>query len=783
MFILLKKELKKHKFNLLGLFILFVVIAISLISALSIQINSSKYITDQMNDLGFGDLTVWVNADDNIENITKQVSVLNEVESVNTEQLIYAGYSIGQNHSDNEGQLIPYDTSQYNYRFLNSELNRYIDAISIRTGEIYISPAMHSMYDISLGDQILFDITRQGEPIAFTVAGYFEDPFMGSSMIDMKSFLINQEDFLSLTNMIDNTSDFNKLARNGAMLHIFQNSNSNLSSNQFNKLLNNQTTIGNITEFIYTQSSIEGFMMIQQNMFSGFLIAFVIVLLIVSMVVIGYSITHSIELEQKDIGILKTIGFNTTTIRIIQISQYFICITLSFIVALLLSLPLIEYISVMMVTSTGLLVPSLIPYSLCLICLCSILILMIIFIILKTQKIKKISPIQTIQGSGPQLSLKNRKNVPINKNQLLFSLSIRQLLANKRKYIGTGIISIVLVLFLSMIGRINTWLGPNGEGLMNAFSVAQHDLGVQPLTRFDMQQAENIISSYANIEDTYMLAMESVRIDGVDFTANIIDDTSLLHIISGRTVQNDNEIVITEFVANDLGIEIGDSVTISSETNNSDYIIVGIYQCANEMGANLAMIDEGYRKIGRDNPYIWCYHYILSDHSSNELIMQELQNRYPMDLAVHTNSWSGLDGIVNTMHLLTYAMYGVVIIFILITVILIGSQILRSQQNDMAIYKSIGFYSHELRLSFAISFAVIVFIGALIGMIAGMLICDNIIANLVQLFGIGEFRSNLALSNTLFPVMIITFVFSGFAYISSSKMKYIALTTLIKNDI
>ena len=42
-------------------------------------------------------------------------------------------------------------------------------------------------------------------------------------------------------------------------------------------------------------------------------------------------------------------------------------------------------------------------------------------------------------------------------------------------------VAVLLVFFSSAIGRMNRWLGPEGEGLMNAFSAADHDLGVQPM--------------------------------------------------------------------------------------------------------------------------------------------------------------------------------------------------------------------------------------------------------------------------------------------------------------
>lgn len=775
---LLRKELKKNKISLVGIFILFLIISLSLMSAISIYLNSSAYIQSQMNNLGFGDMTAWVNDNEDIEHITQEIKDMEEVEGVSTQPLIYAGYTIRDSHSDSEGQLIEYNPSQYDYRIINQNLNGYIEDIVIQPGEIYITPALHSMYDISIGDEITFDISRQGEPQSFVVSGYFEDPFMGSSMIDMKSFLICQSDFKQITQLIDDTSDFNKLARNGAMLHIFQNNSFTLSNTQFNQVINSETELGNVTEFVYSQSSIFGFMMILQNMFTGFLSAFVIILLIVSMIVIGYNISHSIDLEKKDIGVLKTIGYRSITIRMIQILKYLTSIVTAILFSVILS-PFVKLIARQMVTSTGLLIPINIPYILIFIIFIFMILIIGLFIFLKTKKMNKISPVQTIQRNHISISKHQMKISMIHKRGLLSSIAFRQLLSDKRRYVGVFIISFVLVLFLSLVGRINTWIGPHGEGLMDAFSVASHDIGVQPLTQFDMTHVDELISRYATVEDTYQLAMQNVRIDGTDYTANIIDDPSLLHIITGQTANRDDEVVVTEYVANDLGIDIGDSIHVAYQNHNFDYRVVGIYQCANEMGANIAMNTQGFEKISSIQGNIWCKHYILSDHSQNEMIMQELQNRYPIDLAVHTNSWSGLDGIVETMHLLTLAMYGVISLFIVVTVFLIGSQILYFQQRNLSILKALGFQTYQLRLAFALKFTITVFIGALLSTILGIYISDPIISLLVQFFGIGEFHSSITLTNTILPISIITIIFALFAYISSYKLKRQALTTLI----
>ncbi len=779
MITLIYKGIKKHIITLISIVILLFLIFFGAITALTIYQNSGSYVKSELTRLGYGDITAWVSKVNNLDNLLQEIVKAPNVEKVEKQELIFSGYSINGTHSDNEGQLLNYSETP-EYHILNDDLTGYKQIDSIFDNQIYISPSMMSSYDVKIGDKVEFELARSGEKKIFTVAGFFEDPFMGSSMIDMKSFLINQKDFEDVSNEITRLSNSEVLARNGAMIHIFQDENRNLNITEFNKELITHTNIGNFTEFTYTEDTIYEFMMILQNIFIGFLISFVVVLLIVSIIVISHSISNTIENDQTDFGILKTVGYTSKKLRTIQIVQYGITVVLGILLSSICANLVLGNISKLMITSTGFIIQDNLPISSLILAFSIIGAILLSVIILKTAKISKIRPIEVI--SGETISKYNKKVIgTITQKDLTFDIAIRQLISGLKRYIGTFSIAILLTVFVLIVGRLDSWLGENGEGLMNAFSVADHDLGVQPLVHVDMDNVQDIIREYAEIENVYSLAMESVTVEGVSLTANIINDSAWFHILQGRTIENSNEIVVTQMVADDLKLKIGDTVQVNQEHTFRDYTVVGIYQCANEMGANIGMTRDGYARIGNVNSYIWCYHFVLSDPSHNEEIMKVLQEKYPMQMDVHTNSWSGLDGIVSTMNMLIIFMYIIVIIFILIVVALTTGKLLNFEQRDMGIYKNIGFTSNKLRVSFAIRFLIVAIIGSLVGIILSSLFGDYIIASMLKLFGIGEFISNISFANTIIPVVIITMIFGIFSYIFSKKIKKVSLIDLIKN--
>ena len=774
--ILIKKGIRRQRMTLMGTFILFVLISLAAVLAVTVSLQSESRVQSEMNRLRFGDSTVWVSGNLNLPALTQEISASDEVETVYAQPLIFAGYTISGTHSDNEGQLLAFTPEQYDYRVLKNDLSGYQQAAEIRTGEIYISPAMQSSYDVKIGDTVSFSLSRTGEKAEYVVAGYFEDPFMGSSMIDMKSFLISQTDFDALTERLAGADPFNLTARSGAMLHLFSSEQADTAA-QLENALEKQAALGTSIQFSYSRSSMLGFMMLLQNIFIGFLCAFAAILTIVSLFVIAHNISASMELERRDMAALKMMGCTSTKLRIVQLAQYAIAVAGGLLGGFLLSVLVVPPMMDTMISSTGMRIPAQIPVMICLAALIGMLVLLAAFVWLRTAKIISITPLQALLQES--VTADNAPRTPLTRQHLSFDLALRQLFSGRKKYGGICCVAVVLVLFVSVIGRMNLWLGANGEGLMDAFSVAAHDLGVQAMgADTDMAAIESKISEYAAIEDTYELAMQSVTVNGTAYTANILDEPEWFHILSGSTCQAADEIVVTKFVAEDLGVQIGDEISVQRDGSTSQYRITGIYQCANEMGANIGMTKEGFARIGNVEDYIWCKHYILSDSSYNEKIMRELQQLYPTEIDVHTNSWSGLSGIVQTMHLLTVMMLGIVTILVLITITLSAGKILTAEQRDLAVFRAIGFSANRLRQTFALRIALVVMMGSVLGTLLACVFADTLIGRLLSGFGIGSFHSDTGAS-IFIPGILITLLFAIFALLASRRIRRLELKNLL----
>lgn len=774
-----KANVKQHCGALIGVFILVFLTCAALGTVLTVWANAGRYVHDGLARAGFGEMTAWVSGLADVQPLAHEMENLSEVSSVKIQSLVFSNYAVGEQESDSEGQLILYSSKEDRYRFFTEDLQGYQEQPeAISKGEIYVSPSMVSMMGLNIGDGIRFPIARSGRDQAFTVVGFYEDPFMGSSMIGMKGFLIGGEDYLEICQTIQ-SSGIDALAREGSMLHIFAAEPNAMAPSELNRTINENTSLPAYVEFIHSEDAIAGFMLILQNAFAAMLVAFVAVLLFVAVIVLGHSISSGIEADYGNMGILKTAGFTGGQLRGIWLAQYLAGILGGMLMGLAVVVPLSRLASSAALTTTGIRVPADLPIGWCLPAFGIFSGLFIGFIWMKTRPICGITPMKAIRGDMGSAGGSQTPHTPISGKHLQLGIALRQLATGKRRYAGACLVAVLLVFIASMIGRMDSWLGPDGKGMMDAFNPADHDLGVQVFGELSMEEVENVIRSYTGIEDNYLLAMPNVAVNGMDYTVNVISEPERFHILEGRTCMEDNEIVLTEFVAANLGVGIGDTVTVTGESGGNTYTISGIYSCANDMGDNVGMSREGYLKIGRDFPQLWCYHYFLADASTKAAITETLENAYGGDIHVHENTWPGLFGIISAMQALMVFLYAMAAIFILVATVLTGSKLLAAEQRDLGIYKALGFSDRQLMVSFALRFGMTALVGSVIGLVLAAVLTDPIVSSAMKLAGISNFAGVPALGSVLLPAATVIALFTGFAFLAAGRMKKIDVTILI----
>lgn len=767
---ILRAALKRHFSGLLAVGFLVFLVAASLCTVVSVWTNAGQYQRQELERAGFGDLTAWVSGGTEWDGLTAEIAALPEIEKAEAQPIVFANYELREQESDSEGQLLS-AADQERYRFFREDLGGYLaDQPDIAPGEVWVSPSLVSMFGAEIGDEITFLLARNGGRLSLTIAGFYEDPFMGSSMLGMKSFLVSEADFANIQTTVEE-AEIDALGRNGAMLHIFAQAGNGLTVSELDGLLNEQTGLSTYAESLHSAAAISGFMLVLQNAFCGLLLAFVAVLLAVFLIVLRHSIRGAIQQEYKDFGILESMGLSLRDLRRIQGKLYAGPILLGTAFGVLAGAFLPGAIHRGIVTTTGVLAPGTLPLAWCGLGIFLLLLLTFGSLFFSLGQLREISPLRAIREGSPEESgVKAAKN-PLRLKGLAVSLAVRQLITGRRRYVSACAVAVLLTFFASLAGRMNAWLGPNGEGMMDAFNPADHHLGVQIFGDFGFDEVEKIIGESTEITDQYELAMPGVSVNGHSCTANVITEPDRYHIFSGHTCLAPNEIVITEFVAADMNLSVGDSVTVQGDSGSGEFTVSGVYQCANDMGDNIGMNREGYLSIGRDDPRIWCRHYFFVDSEIKTALSETLNEAYGSGVHVHENTWPGLFGILSAMKLLLWFLYIMAFVFIFVVTAMTAEKLLLAERKDLSVYRALGFSSSKLRRSFALRFTLVSAAGAVLGMVLAMFLADPLISMIMKLEGISNFAAHPSLWEIVFPPIFVVLLYTGFGWITSKKIR------------
>lgn len=81
--------------------------------------------------------------------------------------------------------------------------------------------------------------------------------------------------------------------------------------------------------------------------------------------------------------------------------------------------------------------------------------------------------------------------------------------------------------------------------------------------------------------------------------------------------------------------------------------------------------------------------------------------------------------------------------------------------------------------SFSLRFCIISLFGSVIGLIFANFLTDPIVSAAMKLAGISNFNSSPSMVSILLPALTVTLMFTGFAFLTASRLKKIDVAVLI----
>lgn len=455
----------------------------------------------------------------------------------------------------------------------------------VNDGEIYISAEIfHSVQnDFHIGDKI--EITSEGKTKEFTLKGFTKDALFGSSMMGMTRFLVS-----------DNDRHFFESETCTKFYSLLVYTSDDTFTEKF-EALNVKTTMS-------VDRAGMKMMYIMDMLIAAIVLIVSICLILISMVILQFTISFTVSEEFREIGVMKAIGISNRKIRGLYILKYFAISVVGAILGLTLSFPFGNLL--IQSVSNNIIISGQNKTFLNVICAVGTAAVVVWFCYLCTHKIKKFSPIAAIRNGEMGERYQRKGLLRLGKSHLTPAafLAVNDVLSSVRRYLSMILIfTLGLLLVIIPVNSINTL---QSDKLLPLFNMADCDLVISQELLFSANgtNEEMIDKKQEEVKET--LLSHGIR---ADVFQEIMFRFYILHgdkkmsslafkgkgevradeytYLEGTPPENDGEVAITYLVADKIGAQIGDKVKIDMGGEVREYRVTAINQSMNNFGEGI----------------------------------------------------------------------------------------------------------------------------------------------------------------------------------------------------
>ena len=681
----------------------------------------------------------------------------------------------------------PYNGGEMNSWFVFLEkqaaLTRYIGRIEIVeegtfTSGVYL-PMLYKTDDIAVGKQI--ELSIGSDKKTYTVCGFFNSIMLGSHNCTLTEIVLTEDLYTELENTgyaPQATLCSIRLSDESESLNYEASLKSAVSERYPNIIM-----VSNCYNLV-SQSRY-----ISQMICSGVMSAMAFFVLLIVLVVIVSNIINYIQVNMKNLGVLKAQGYTSRQLICSLLLQFLGVTSVAAVTGIGLSYLLFPAVNAMMVTQTG------IPYNMRFLPLPLIISLIILVGAVSlavwgaSNRIKRIEPIVALR-SGIQTHNFKSNHVPLEKTNapLNLALALKNTLSGLKHNITIAVTMLVLslivvfsgLMFKNMIMDITPFLnlivGETADSCINVQVEAEEDF-------LHEASADN------RAEKIYLYTSLNVsHVGGSELLATLCDDFSMVNnqntVFEGRFPKYDNEIAIAAKYAKENGFKIGDEIEIIANGKQEKYLICGFTQISNNLGRDCLLTRAGYERLGTLTNT--SYYINLTKETDIDAFNLEMKEKFDGDVNTTINVRTTIEGAagvyVSLMIMIVIAILALSAVIITFVLYILVRIMLNNKQLDYGILKALGFTTGQLILQTALSFMPTIILSSVIGLILSSLIINPLMS--LFLSGIGVVKCTFAVPIGFIMISGIGLVLFAFmmASLLSMRIKKIAPRELLVGE-
>lgn len=629
---------------------------------------------------------------------------------------------------------------------LDDSLARGQVAVRSETAEplpdgVYVPQQLSVLGDYKLGDRVTFD-TGAGE-VTGSIQGFIERPYFTSNSMGIYSIAVPAERFdafvaehpglVPVTIVQANLADGATAAR--------------VASDLQDALT---TEFGASTELTwYDRELLATITTMPAMITSMLLLAFVVIITGVVVVVLAYLCAQRIQRDLVGIGTLKAIGMSAARIRLALLGMFAGLTALGIAIGTAVTYAVAPTLAASYSVQAGFeWTPEFSWAALGL----SVLLVggaTVVATLVGTRKVSRYSPIAALRGTVSTHSF-TRNVLPLDRSRGATSwlLAMKTALQNRGQLVSVGVV-IALFTFAGVFAVTMANAVVNNQraftdlvsgGIADITAVAADDEDVAGLIE-RVEAVPGVASAYA--ESTIEVNTDA----GVRLDTNVLSDADALRYdptVEGRLPVHDNEISVGVKFAQDNGLAVGDTISITYAGETRELIISGLSQGTRQLGL-LAFLSEAGLQAFAPDARLAAIAINAVDGTDFAALTEQLRDEFG-DAFVEVTDMSTvigaeLDTYVSLVLGFSQAVLAIAAVVIVLVLWLMISTLLRERRRDFGLMRAVGYTWPQLAGQVALSYAPLLTVSVAVGAVLGALLFNPLIT--AMLIGLGISNANL----------------------------------------
>lgn len=740
---ILKKDLKRKK-TMNFILLLFIILATMFVSSGINNVITVMDGTDYYLDMaGVGDYNIITSGENSVGSISKVIDNVEDIKECNIENVVFGFqgnvFSKGRKELKIKNSMIFQSLDDLKISLFDID-NEKIK--SVKEGNVYVSGDFMETNNLKDGDTIY--VEHSGVKIPFIIEGKVKDAFLGGKFLAIPRFILNGK-------------DMQKLLENETINSKFRGEIAYIKADDIDSIA---SIVSDIPSVVFDGSRETTRMSYIMDMIVAFIILILsICLIMVSFVVLKFSINFTIAEEFREIGVMKAIGIGERKIRSIYIIKYLTLAVVGATIGFLASIPfgdmLLKSVSENMVLGNNIGVVSNLLGAL------TVVSVIILFAYYFTGKVKKSSPVDAIRLGKTGERYKKKSIYRIGKSHAgtSFYMAVNDILSSPRRYFTIMISFFICTLFVlilvnttdtmkssSLIDTFTTrsdlymtdnegankcMSKPDKSGIEEYLDKKEKDLikqGMPAELSVEVQYKYKISVDRSFNKDDYLITcMQGVGTKAAEYKY-----------LEGIAPQNEKEIAITPQISEKIGVKIGDLVTIDFGDKKLDCMVTGYFQTLDQLGEMIRFNEKAPTKMKYASG-VMDYQINFTDNPTIEEIeirKEKIKELYKIDEVMNATEYCiDFIGVTDTMEVVKYMLLVITLIVVLLVTILMERSFIEDEKSQIAILKAIGFKDRDIIKWHTLRFSLIALIAVVFAGVLSIPMTDICISPIFKMMG------------------------------------------------